>query len=182
VLRDVEPVLQRVAGDDIELVLPKGSSPVNVDVDAERVERVLVNVANFGRERMPSGGRLQIELATVVVGSTFVAKYPNVRPGDHVLITVTEMSGGLRPDAPVRSETAPADGSTIRSPSDKPGVELGVLQGLLGDCGGHLWIEAEPTGDMVLKMHLPQPVQDGSAGPPAARPEAGRSMARWFRH
>ena len=47
VLRDLEPVLKRVAGDDIELVMPKTSSPVNVDVEAERVERVLVNVASY---------------------------------------------------------------------------------------------------------------------------------------
>ena len=47
VLRDLEPVLKRVAGDEIELVLPKTSSPVNVDVEAERVERVLVNVASY---------------------------------------------------------------------------------------------------------------------------------------
>ena len=101
VLRDLEPVLKRVAGDDIELVMPKTSSPVNVDVEAERVERVLVNVASYGRERMPFGGRLLIELATVVVGSKFVAKYPNVRPGDHALITVTEVRGGFRSDFPI---------------------------------------------------------------------------------
>ena len=103
ILHDLEPVLNRVAGDDIELVLPKTSGPVNVDVEAERVERVLVNVASYGRERMPFGGRLLIQLATVVVGSTFVAKYPNVRPGDHALITVTEVSGGIAPGVSGRS-------------------------------------------------------------------------------
>ena len=176
VLRDLEPVLKRVAGDDIELVLPKTSSPVNVDVEAERVERVLVNVASYGRERMPFGGRLLIELATVVVGSTFVAKYPNVRPGDHALITVTEVSGGLRSEFPIGARKAPAGANAIGSVSDRPGVDLGVLQGLIGDCGGHLWIKAEPTGDMVLKMHLPQPVPGGAAealhGGTSIRPRA----------
>jgi hypothetical protein len=183
VLRDLEPVLKRVAGDGIELVMPKTSSPVNVAVEAERVERVLVNVASFGRERMPFGGRLLIELATVVVGSKFVAKYPNVRTGDHVLITVTEVRGGFRSDVPVRPPMEPAGANTMRSVSDRPGVDLGVLQGLIRDCGGHLWIKAEPTGDMVLKMRLPQPVLDGPAaltrGP---RSDRGRSIARWFRH
>ena len=32
VLRDIEPVLKRVAGDDVEIELPKASSPLNVDV------------------------------------------------------------------------------------------------------------------------------------------------------
>jgi hypothetical protein len=184
VLRDMEPVLKRVAGDGIELVMPKTSSPINVAVEAERVERVLVNVASFGRERMPFGGRLLIELATVVVGSKFVAKYPNVRTGDHVLITVTEVRGGFRSDLPAGSPKEPAGTHTRRSVSDRPGVDLGVLQGLIRDCGGHLWIKAEPTGEMVLKMRLPQPVLDDPSQPHMGgrQPDRGRSIARWFRH
>src|SRR5262249_6639033 len=86
VLRPLDPVLKQVAGDDIELVLPRTSRPVNVDVPVERVERVLVNVASYARQCMPFGGRLKIELARVVVDSRFLAKYPNVRPGSHALI------------------------------------------------------------------------------------------------
>jgi len=131
VLRDLEPVLKRIAGDDIELVLPKTSSPVNVDVEAERVERILVNVAGYSRARMRFGGRLTIELATVIIGREFVAKYPNVRPGDHVLITVTEMRGrialGCSESDP---EARPPESNTMRSAPERPGVDLGVLQGL----------------------------------------------------
>src|SRR5262249_920154 len=65
VLRDLAPALKRVAGDDIELVLPKKGFALDVDVDAERVERILVNIAAYGRSRMPLGGRLIIELARV---------------------------------------------------------------------------------------------------------------------
>jgi hypothetical protein len=39
-------VLKRVAGDGIELVLPGPAASVDVDVEAERVERVLVNAAS----------------------------------------------------------------------------------------------------------------------------------------
>ena len=91
VLRDLAPILKRVTGDDIELVLPKKVFGLNVDVDAELVERVLVNVAAYGRARMRSGGRLIIELARVVVDRDFVMKYPNVRQGAHALISVAEV-------------------------------------------------------------------------------------------
>ena len=36
VLRRLEPVLKRVAGDEIEFVLPKTARPLKVDVGAER--------------------------------------------------------------------------------------------------------------------------------------------------
>ena len=96
ILRDVEPVLRQVAGDAVTLELRKAASPVHVDVNAERVERLLVNVASYGRERMPHGGRLRIELSTVVVDGKFTAQHPNVRLGPHAIrLRVTRTAIGL---------------------------------------------------------------------------------------
>ena len=182
VLRDMEAVLKRVAGDDIELILPKGAPALDVDVETERVERVLVNVASYARERMPAGGRLKIDLAPVVADRRFIAKYPNVRPGDHVLITVTEVPGAARSDRAAGLQPEQAEART--TPSDKPGVDLGALLALIGDCGGHLWMAAEPPGNMVLKIHLPRRGSDNApeTHQAGAQPERGRVMGRWFRH
>jgi hypothetical protein len=74
-------------------------------------------------------------------------------------------------------------GSTNPSGSDHPGVDLSALQTLIRDCGGHLWMTAEPPGDMLLKIHLPQGKSDRAAEPRAAvsRVKSGRAMGRWFR-
>jgi hypothetical protein len=177
VLRDLEPVLRRVAGGNVELVLPKASTPLNLDVDAERVERMLVNVAAYGRERMPLGGRLMIEVASVVVDRSFVAKYPNVRPGAHVLLTVNEVRGAspLGFAAALRTYASGAGDSV--SEGDQPGVDLGALQSLVTECGGHLWMMAEPPGHMVLKIHLPRRVLD-RPDPLASERRSGRG--RWI--
>jgi nitrogen-specific signal transduction histidine kinase len=158
VLRDLEPVLKRVAGDDVELELPKTSSGIDVDVKAERVERLLVNLAGYGRARMPLGGRLRIELATVVVDHRFIAKYPNVRQGPHALITVTEVKRAIRAEGQLQLRAWPTEPTSDSLPSEKPGVDLGALQGLIRECGGHLWMAVEPPGDMVVKIHLPMRV------------------------
>ena len=184
VLKDMEAVLKRLTGDNIELILPKAPPSVDVDVDAERVERVLVNVASYARERMPYGGRLKIDLSAVVVDRRFIAKYPNVRPGDHALITVTEIRGAVPSDGPAGLRPAPSAADASAAPADKPGVDLGALLGLIGDCGGHLWMSAEPPGNMVLKIHLPARVPEGptEARAPRPRPDRGGAVARWFRH
>ncbi len=168
VLRDLAPVLKRVAGENIDVVLPNASSPLNLDVEARPVERMLVNVAAYGRERMPMGGRLMIDVDSVVVDREFVAKHPNVRPGEHVLLTVNEQ----RRAAPTESHPV----STFTG--DSPGVDLGALQALVSECGGHLWMRAEPPGDMELKIHLPRRVLDQSETPAAAIP-TGRP--RWLK-
>jgi hypothetical protein len=115
------------------------------------------------------------------VDRQFVDKYPNVRPGAHALLTITEVKGTERSDWPLPEE-ATAD-SPKASPSDKPGVDLGALLALIGECGGHLWMAAEPTGNMVLKIHLPKRTSDGTSSSHAPnRPGRVGSVARWFRH
>ena len=176
ILGDLESVLKQVAGDVVTLELRKGSSPVHVDVKAERVERLLVNVASYGRERMPHGGRLRIELSTVVVDGKFIAQYPNVRQGPHALITVIEVprpaTEGVEADQVGKPEA--------RSSAVRPGVDLGALQELIAECGGHLWITAEPGGSMVVKMRLPlRAVWMGQADG-QARHRLGRVTARLF--
>ena len=144
VLHDLEPILQELAGDDVQVVLPERPPreipPFNVDVTAQRVERLLVNLARFTRERTASGGRMVFDVAPTTVDGQFLSKHPNVRPGPHVLLTVTQARGG--------------DGVNESSGADGPIGGLSTLHGLVRHCGGHLWMDTDPTGD-VIKIHLP---------------------------
>ena len=144
------------------------ATSLNLDVEAERVERMLVNVAAYGRERMPLGGRLMFDVAPVVVDRKFVTKYPNVRPGAHVLLTVNEVRGVVRPDLSAAGRNQGV-ANAIASASNGPGVDLGALQALVSDCGGHLWMMAQPPGEMVLKIHLPRRILDRSGSVRANR-------------
>jgi PAS domain-containing protein len=156
VLRNLTPVLKRVAGDDIEFVLPKSPSELTVDVEKETIERILVNVA-----------------AKTTVDSQSVASHPNVRPGPHVLITATAVRYAVWSDA---SRTLPRPlpaNKESEAASDRPGVDLGAMQALIQGCGGRLWLTAEPPGDMVLKIHLPRSTPSHAA-------VERRPMRRWL--
>ena len=168
VFRNLEPVMKRVAGEDIELVLPKSIPSLTVDVEKARVERVLVNVASHARERMPHGGRLKIDLASTVLDREFLDRFPNVRPGRHVVATVTEE----------RSAAMPIGAK--KAAGNQAGMDVSALGRLLGDCGGHLWVTAEPTGNMLLKIHLPL-FSSSEAADPEPSLSRGSALARWFR-
>jgi hypothetical protein len=178
VLRDLAPVMKRVAGDFIELVLPKKILALNVDVDAALVERVLVNIAAYGRARMPSGGRLIIDLARVVLDLDFRTKYPNVRQGAHALISVAEVRTAAPAEPIGIRETGEA--TTIAATSERPGVDLVALQALIGDCGGHLWMKAEPGGDMEVKIHLPLRAANTSRSAGVLSSARERLASSWF--
>jgi len=99
-----------------------------------------------------------------------------VRPGEHVLLIVNEQRRVVRPNS---SETTSTGAPAIASFSgDSPGVDLGTLQALVTECGGHLWMRAEPPGDMELKIHLPRRVLDRLEAPAPAMPSC---RSRWIR-
>jgi hypothetical protein len=112
------------------------------------------------------------EAVPVVLDRNFVAKYANVRPGAHVLLTVTEVRGA-QPDWSFSLRNVVSSARAPALPAERPGVDLGALQELISDCGGHLWMMAEPPGNMVLKIHLPRRLLDDRV--PATR----RGRARW---
>jgi PAS domain-containing protein len=182
VVRDLVPVLKHVAGDNVDVRLPAPSSSLTVDVETERVERLLVNLAAYGRERMPFGGRLTIEVGTSIVDSRFAAKYPNVRPGPHALITVTEARRAARADGLLPFRDGPV--KSVETSPRKPELDLGTLQGLVGECGGHLWMKVQPPGDIVAKIRLPLRTSYGQtqARTAAAHRGPARAIARWFQH
>jgi hypothetical protein len=151
---------------------------LNVDVGTDRVERLLVNLASYGRARMPFGGQLKIELGTTVVDRRFAAKHPNVRLGPHALITVTETRRSRRADEPP-SLHGKAETPSSESP-EKPGIDFGTLQRLVGGCGGHLWMTVQPQGDMVAKIRLPLLPFQEEAAPRRLVARGGRALTRWF--
>jgi hypothetical protein len=183
VVRDLVPVLKHVAGDNVDVRLPDQPSSLTLDVETERVERLLVNLAAYGRERMPFGGRLTIEVGTSIVDRQFAAKYPNVRPGPHALITVTEARRAARADGLLQFRGAPPSKSSDGA-APKPEFDLGTLQGLVGECGGHLWMKVQPLGDIVAKIRLPLRTAYGQTQPRtvAGRRLPARAIARWFQH
>ena len=150
VLRDLEPILQELAGDDVQVVLPQQPArevpPFNVDLTTQRVERLLINLARYSRGRIVSGGRMVFEIASATVDGQFVAKYPNVRHGAHVLLTVTQDGA--------QASTAGGNGSEPSVPATAGG-DLSTLHGLVRHCGGHLWMDTESTGETKIKIHLP---------------------------
>ena len=133
---------------------------------------------------MPFGGRLRIELATVVVDQKFIAQYPNVRQGPHALITVTEVRRAVPAEGPLQLRNRATEAKPEGVASEKPGVDLGALQELIRECGGHLWMTVEPPGNMVVEIRLPFLAWDDLAHPttPDTRSSRGGVMARWFRH
>jgi signal transduction histidine kinase/CheY-like chemotaxis protein len=95
-LAKVEPILRRVIGEDIQLMVsPKANHPF-VHVDAGQIEQVVMNLAVNARDAMPKGGRLTVETTEVTVDEPTATEF-GIHAGPYVALTVSDTGTGMSP-------------------------------------------------------------------------------------
>jgi signal transduction histidine kinase len=87
-LKDLEKMLRRIIGEDIELVTLLSGDLGKVKVDPSQIEQVIFNLAVNARDAMPSGGKLAIETANVELDEVCPC-HVNVAPGRYVRLSVS---------------------------------------------------------------------------------------------
>ncbi len=94
----IEKLLRRLIGEDIELVVIPAAGIDTVRVDPGRLEQVIMNLAVNARDAMPDGGKLTIETAAVTLSETFSARQLGVAPGRYALLTIADTGVGMDED------------------------------------------------------------------------------------
>jgi len=93
-VRNIQKMLHRLIGENIDLVLKLADDPWFVKVDPGQVEQIIMNLAVNARDAMPDGGKLVIETANTVFGEG-EAQGPGVRPGEYVMLCVSDTGHGM---------------------------------------------------------------------------------------
>ena len=77
---DVEKMLRRLIGEDIDLVMVRGPALGQVKADPGQIEQILMNLAVNARDAMPEGGKLVIETANVELDDAYVRSHTRRSP------------------------------------------------------------------------------------------------------
>ena len=81
VVADMEKMLRRLIGEDIQLETTSEKDLGLVKADRSQIEQVIMNLAVNARDAMPDGGRLTIETANVELDSSFTRAPQVLAPG-----------------------------------------------------------------------------------------------------
>jgi PAS domain S-box-containing protein len=149
-LDEVEPMLRRLIGEDIQIMVVRGEMLGCVIADPGQVQQVLLNLALNARDAMPSGGLLTIRTANESVSTIAKAGLSEIVAGDYVLLEVTDTGCGM--DETTRSRIFEPF-FTTKGPGKGTGLGLATVYGIVKQSGAAISVRSAPergTGFRIL--------------------------------
>jgi two-component system cell cycle sensor histidine kinase/response regulator CckA len=178
VIRNWEPVLRRIMGEDCGVVLQLAPQLGMVRADPGQLEQVLLNLALNARDAMPRGGRITVETFSAELSSAYARTKPaaTIAPGPYVVLAVSDTGHGM--DKETLSHVFEPF-FTTKGVGQGTGLGLSTVYGIVKQSDGYVWVYSEPGQGATFKIYLPVRtgvVADFTIAPVPPQARAGESV------
>jgi len=160
---NLEGLLRRVLGEQIQLVLSQDASGARIEADAGRIEQAVINLAVNARDAMPDGGILRIETTCTVRDET------SGSPTRFVMVSVSDTGCGMSEDVRARLFEP---FFTTKDAGHGTGLGLWTVYNIVQEYGGDIWVSSELGIGTTFRIYLPETLRKPSSRTAAARPQA----------
>lgn len=157
---EISKLVGRTLGNDIEIKLALGTNVWPVVADPAQLQASLVNIINNARDAMPKGGTLTIATNNRSLDEDYVSPYPELAPGEYVLIEMSDTGTGIPADMLSRIFEP---FFTTKEQSKGTGLGLSMVFGFVKQSGGHINVYSETGHGTTFRLYLPRATSEAEA-------------------
>ena len=152
VVGDMEAMLRRLIGEDVDLTIACASGVGRVLVDQGQIEQVIMKLAVNARDAMPRGGMLTIATSAVMLDEHYASEHAGVTAGRHVMLDVSDTGTGMDRETQARMFEP---FFTTKEPGKGTGLGLATVFGIVQQSGGTIWVYSEPGRGTSFRLYFP---------------------------
>ncbi|MEP7227953.1 MAG: ATP-binding protein [Gemmatimonadales bacterium] len=151
-VRDLEPVVRRLLGEERNLTLASDASP-RVKVDKGQLEQVIVNLALNARDAMPVGGTLTITTAETELLDVVASGDGDAIPAGRYALVVVRDTGAGMDEATQARVFEPF--FTTKPLGQGTGLGLAAADGIMKQNEGYITVASAPGRGATFTLYLP---------------------------
>jgi two-component system, cell cycle sensor histidine kinase and response regulator CckA len=152
-ITDVEKMLRRVIGEDIEFVTALDPQLGTVMADPSQVVQVILNLAVNARDAMPQGGKLTVETRNVEIDVAHGRELGGLAAGSYICMSMTDTGTGM--DAATKQHVFEPF-FTTKPVGKGTGLGLSTVFGIVKQTGGGIEIDSRPGQGSTFRIYLPR--------------------------
>ncbi len=147
----MEPLLQRLLPETIRIERRSETAPCLVNVDPGQLEQVIMNLVLNGRDAMPKGGRLLLEVERLELSDPSPA-WPDLAAGPYIQLAVSDDGAGI----PLELQNRIFEPFFSTRPGHGSGLGLATVHGIVRQSGGDVAVESDATHGSRFRVLLPR--------------------------
>jgi two-component system CheB/CheR fusion protein len=150
VIAEMEVILRRLMGEQIQVVIDSGRDLWKVVADPAEISRAIMNLCLNARDAMEGGGTLTIQSNNLIRDDS--EGTDELPAGRYVMLTVSDTGLGIAPD--VKPHIFEPFFSTKEVGKDT-GLGLATVRGIVEQSGGSIRCDSEPGLGTTFQIFLP---------------------------
>lgn len=146
-------MLQRLIGEDIDLVWLPGENVWPVRMDPSQIDQVLANLCVNARDAIKDVGKVTIETGNTEFDNAYCTRHPGFIAGEYVFLTVSDDGRGME-DEILGNIFEPF--FTTKETGSGTGLGLATVYGVIKQNDGFVDVHSEPGRGTTFKIYLPR--------------------------